>query len=515
MQGERASADPRRDSDHDGPDSESDLRALLLRRMRLVLWLMLAIGVGFTALELLLAPALGPHTVVKAFGLTAIMSSLILLHRPWGAAHVYGLSLLIISSAYAATALSAALSPSHEYLTTSTLFVCASLVTATLLPWGTWPQVLTVVVGLVSLAANVLWSDGTLDAADSDPGAAVVLALAASIAVAREMHRSRADAQHQDHLRRQAETEIRTLNATLERRVRDRTAELAAANLQLEAEIEERQRIADALRQRQDDLAHVQRLHVVNQMAALLAHEIHQPIGAIANYAQGAVHRLRAGSAPAPEILPVLEKIAAEALRAGGILRGVRRLVTDQSAPSEPIDVNDAVADAARMLEFQARRHGVELHVVATATRPFVTADRSQIEQVLVNLMLNGIDAVAGGAGSRVVHVDTAVEGEDAAITVSDTGPGIPPDTAAKLFKPFFTTKAHGLGMGLAISRSIVEAHGGELSLSSPPQGGAAFRITLPLAAPTAAGDPSMPRAVHVHGLAAKRAPRPGSARAS
>lgn len=584
---------------------------LLVRRTRLLMWLMLVTGIGFTSVELLTAPALGPHTVVKGFGLLAMSTGLLILYRPAAIAHIRGLALLAVSGGYFATALSGALSPSREYATSSTLFVAASLTTATLLPWGAGAQAISVIVGAICLAMSVLWADGTLSLAPTDPEVAVALSFAASVAVAHEMQSSRRSALRLDLLRRRAEAEVLGLNASLEQRVVDRTADLSRINARLQDEIQERRRISDALsesrqrlvdvvdhssalislkdtagryllvnrefervlrtprqstigrndlqvfgsdrgaaestrdrdvlaadkplsfddelaapdgpcpyvtvkfplrnaegkaygvgtistdiarlrraeaqaRQHQEELAHVQRLHLVNQMAAVLAHEIHQPLGAIANYAQGGAHRVRAGNADMAELLPVLDKISAEALRAGGILRGVRGLMAKQHAAAEGVDVNAMVTDAARMLELQARRHDVELHIATTPSRPYVIADKTQIEQVLVNLVLNGIDAAASVAGERQVAVDTEVKETTVAITVRDSGPGVAGEARRRLFSPFFTTKTHGLGMGLAISRSIVEAHGGKLTLDADTGGGAVFRVALPLAAPVA-----------------------------
>jgi PAS domain S-box-containing protein len=235
-------------------------------------------------------------------------------------------------------------------------------------------------------------------------------------------------------------------------------------------------------RQRQDDLAHVQRLHLVNQMAASLAHELHQPLCAIANYAQGGTKRLSAGEINGEELAPILERISSEALRAGEVLRGVRRMVDRQSSPAEPVDVDTAIEEAVDSLQFQARRHRVDIEVVRSSLPAVALADKTQLEQVVVNLALNGIDSIAGGDPyRRRISIASRVLSDEVEIIVSDSGPGIAPTAAAKLFTPFFTTKSSGLGMGLAISRAIVEAHGGELRLV-PSLAGASFRFTLPRA---------------------------------
>lgn len=587
---------------------EPALGAPLLQRTRLLLWLMLGTGVAFTALEVATAPELGPHTVVKCFGLSSMTAFLLCLGRPWGEAHAAQLSLALVGGGYVFTALSGALSPSHEYATSATLFVAASLMTATLLPWGARLQAASVGVAATTLALSIWHADGSFAILATDPAAAVLVGFVASVVVAAEMQRSRRDTMRHYRSRRAAEAETRALNADLERRVVERTAALEQANERLESEVFERQRIAEALhesrkrlldvidhstalvslkdrdgryllvnrafeetagrprsqilgsfddaflsrrraaeqrlldlrvlagemphsfeeklatsdgarsyfsvkfplrrpsgavygigtistditrlrraeddaRQRQDDLAHVQRLHLVNQMAATLAHEIHQPLCAIANYAQGARQRARSDELSAAELMPILERIAAEALRAGEILRGVRRMVDRRRAAHEPVELGGAITEALGAVELHARRHGVDIQHAPCAAPAIVLADKTQIEQVVVNLALNGIDAAADDARAslRRVSIASRLLPRQVEVTVSDSGRGVGPVDAGRLFTPFFSTKATGLGMGLAISRSIVEAHGGDLRLI-PSAGGAAFRFTLPLA---------------------------------
>jgi two-component system sensor histidine kinase TtrS len=216
-------------------------------------------------------------------------------------------------------------------------------------------------------------------------------------------------------------------------------------------------------------------------MAAGLAHEINQPLGAVANYAQGAVLRLHNGSLGAAELLPVLEAIAQEALRAGDIIRRLRELLRKEPPTQEPADLNRLVRESAQFVEGEARDHDIALQLDLDPELPPVSCNDVQIEQVVLNLLLNAVDAVRmTPSGDRRVSVWTHADGTEAVeVAVRDSGPGLPD---ADVFAPFYTTKRGGLGMGLSISRSIVEAHGGHLAAASNEDGGSTFRFTLPVA---------------------------------
>jgi PAS domain S-box-containing protein len=239
-------------------------------------------------------------------------------------------------------------------------------------------------------------------------------------------------------------------------------------------------RAEQAARQHQADLAHVLRLSTMGEMASGLAHEINQPLGAIANYAQGCVRRLRAGAVDAGDLLPIIEEIGGEALRAGEIIRRLRDLVRKDTNRHLPADVNHLVRESARLIEPEARSRGVTLRLDLAPTLPAVSCNDIQIEQVLLNLLLNGVDAVeAGDNGHRTLAVHTALAGDTVQVAVSDSGVGLP-EPPADVFAPFYSTKASGLGMGLSISRSIIEAHGGRLWGVRNPERGSTFRFTLP-----------------------------------
>jgi len=247
-------------------------------------------------------------------------------------------------------------------------------------------------------------------------------------------------------------------------------------------DITELKRLQEELRRHQEELAHVLRLHTIGEMAAALAHEINQPLCAITNYAQGAVHRMRSGFADQDALLQAFEQIAVEGLRAGEILRGIRGLVRQDGEPGAPVDVNTLAGEAVRVLEPQARQHGVTVRLESGGGLPPVHGNPTQIEQVMVNLMLNGVQAVADTRHPRrEVVVATARSGDSIEVAVSDTGAGIEPGVATKLFSPFVTTKPTGLGLGLAISRSIVENHGGRLWATRNAVVGTTFHFSLPI----------------------------------
>ena len=246
--------------------------------------------------------------------------------------------------------------------------------------------------------------------------------------------------------------------------------------------------LQETLRRHQDELARVLRLYTIDEMAAAVAHEIHQPLCAITNYANGGARRLRAGDFHAEALLDAFERIAAEGLRAGQILRGIRSFLRRESDEETVVDVRALAGEALRVIEAEARLHGVTVRLENGEALPPVRGSAIQIEQVLVNLMLNGVQAVStDDCVLREVVVAATRSGDTLEVAVSDSGGGIAADLADKLFSPFVTTKARGLGLGLAISRAIVENHGGRLWATSTMEAGATFRFSLPLA--TARGD--------------------------
>jgi two-component system sensor histidine kinase TtrS len=284
-------------------------------------------------------------------------------------------------------------------------------------------------------------------------------------------------------VRKQAEETLQRVHRELEEHVAQRTAELAQANAALRAEIHERMRAEDQLRQHQAALAHVLRVSTMGEMAAGLAHEINQPLGAIANFANGIAARLRGGAIQPRALLGAAEQIAAEALRAGEVIRRLRDFVRRAESTRERCDLNGLVREAAHLLEPDVRGAGVALRLALDPDLPVVEIDPIQVEQVILNLLRNGLESmITSDLPGHELLVETAV-GDDATIEVRvrDTGPGVPPTVADRIFNAFFTTKQSGLGMGLSISRSIIEDHAGKLWMRPNLDRGATFGFNLPL----------------------------------
>jgi signal transduction histidine kinase len=221
-------------------------------------------------------------------------------------------------------------------------------------------------------------------------------------------------------------------------------------------------------------------------MAAGLAHEINQPLGAIANYAQGCSRRLRDESIDAKALVPVIEAMGHEALRAGEIIRRLRDLVRKEGPQQAAVDLNALIRESTHIIETEAHQNGIHLELVLASDLPPVTCDSIQIEQVLLNLLLNGVEAVqASDNGERSLTVTSAAAGAAVIeVAIRDSGGGVP-DPPADVFRPFFSTKPNGLGMGLSISRSIIEAHGGRLWATRNADRGSTFRFTLPVKRPS------------------------------
>lgn len=250
------------------------------------------------------------------------------------------------------------------------------------------------------------------------------------------------------------------------------------------AQIEDRSRQQQAekeVRQHRERLAHVGRISLMGEMAAGLAHEINQPLSAIGNYAQASKRILQEGG-DTGEATEALDKISMQALRAGEVIRRLRSMIRKRDSEPAIVDVNELVSDTLELVEVDARANNVRLRLELTPSLPAVRCDVIQIQQVLLNLVRNGIDAMLTASGERPhITIRTMASGERAVeIAVADAGFGVSPDVAQRLFTPFYTTKRDGLGLGLSISRGIVEAHGGELGHRANAPHGTIFFFTLP-----------------------------------
>ena len=246
-------------------------------------------------------------------------------------------------------------------------------------------------------------------------------------------------------------------------------------------DITERKKIERQIRQQHAKLAHFARLSAMGEMAARLAHEINQPLASIAAFADGMSLRLKRGEVEHDKLTSAVERIAADAHRAGEIIRRIRQFIKRREVAHVPVDANELAREVVRFMEFEAAGRGVSIELALADALPKVKADPVEIQQVILNLLRNAVDAAdRGGAGKRICAVrsrrlnDGAVE-----LSVEDNGPGISESLRQQVFEPFYTSKEEGLGLGLAISRSIVESHGGRIAAGPSSLGGAAIRITL------------------------------------
>jgi PAS domain S-box-containing protein len=237
-------------------------------------------------------------------------------------------------------------------------------------------------------------------------------------------------------------------------------------------------------RHRQAEIAHVCRVSAMGEMATALAHELNQPLAAIVNYAQGSLHRLRAGDAKWGELQFALEHIAALGNQSGEIVRRTRGFLRKGDAQRTRADINGIVQDSVELANLMARQKAVTLRLKLANELPPVSADVIQIEQVVLNLVHNAIEAIdAARTPQREVTIQTARSPSNGVdVMVSDSGPGLPTGDFESIFEPFFTTKLGGMGMGLSISRSIIETYGEQLRAAANPEGGTTFYFSLPAA---------------------------------
>jgi len=244
-------------------------------------------------------------------------------------------------------------------------------------------------------------------------------------------------------------------------------------------DLSERQSTERRLQDLQSELVHVSRLTAMGEMASALAHELNQPLSAIANYMKGSERLLDAEPPDRDKIKGAMAKAADQALRAGQIIRRLRDFVAKGEADRRIESVSKLLEEAGALAMIGARERGVRLRFDIDRDLDLVMADKVQIQQVVLNLMRNSIDAMEGSPRRDLTVSARPVADAMVEIAVTDTGPGIGPEVADQLFQPFVTTKAMGMGIGLSISRTIVEAHGGRIWVEANPGGGTIFRFTL------------------------------------
>ena len=241
----------------------------------------------------------------------------------------------------------------------------------------------------------------------------------------------------------------------------------------------ERNRAEEMLRHARAELAHINRVSTMGELTASLAHEIKQPIGAAVTNAETCLRLIDRRDPDLPEAREAASEMIKDARRAAEIIERVRSLFRKESSPREMVDVNEVIQEMVVMLQKEATRHSVTTSTDLDNGLTKVMADRVQLQQALLNLMLNGIEAMPDTTGELSIKSRLQEDGE-VLISVSDTGEGLPAGNAEQIFSAFFTTKSQGTGLGLAITRSIVESHGGRIWATANSGPGTTFQFTLP-----------------------------------
>lgn len=278
-----------------------------------------------------------------------------------------------------------------------------------------------------------------------------------------------------------AETRLRNFSEDLERKVADRTHALTSTSQRLEIQSRENTKARDRLNQLQAELIHVSRVSAMGTMASTLAHELNQPLTAVTNYLRGSIRLLHTGTASIDlVVVDGLESAVASAHRAGEIVRRLRDLVSRGVVNRRPEQLSNLIDEAIAIGLVDGVALGTSYTLSLDPGVSSVVVDRVQIQQVLINLLRNAVEAMRTADTREIVIAARCLCEGVVEVSVADTGPGLSPELLETLFSSFRTTKDEGMGVGLSICRTIVEANGGTISGENRPEGGAEFRFTLP-----------------------------------
>jgi C4-dicarboxylate-specific signal transduction histidine kinase len=354
-----------------------------------------------------------------------------------------------------------------------------------------------------ALAAQEAWSDFPfvvlVSKGDLSPATAAIIEALGNVAqVERPMRRGtlfgavrsalrarqrQREARHFISAHADAECQLRVLAESLEARVLDRTRALSETNRRLKYEMAARREATDRMDAMQAELIHISRVSAMGAMASTLAHELNQPLAAVMNYVVASRHLLETAPEPAPQrILAALDAAATNANEAAEIVRRLRDLVARGEVKRQREDLPALIEDALRLGLIDASSSGVECRLLLDVDASSVLVDKVQIQQVLVNLIRNSVEAMQYSP-IKVIRINARrLDNKLIEVTVSDTGPGIDAAILAAIFSPFNTSKRDGLGIGLSISRTIIEANGGSITGANGRDGGAIMRFTLPRA---------------------------------
>ena len=268
---------------------------------------------------------------------------------------------------------------------------------------------------------------------------------------------------------KQAKAEIKRLNEELEQRVVERTSQLMRAS--------------EALREAQTELAHVNRVTTMGQLAASIAHEVNQPIAGVVTNADAALRWLGHRPPDLEKVQYSLDEIIKDGNRAGDVIGRIRALIKKAPPRKEGLEINEAILEVIALTRGEVVQSGVSVRTQLAEGLPLIQADRVQLQQVILNLIINAVEAMSGlGEGSRELVISTGRDASNGVlVSLRDSGPGLDPASLERLFDAFYTTKSGGLGMGLSICRSIIEAHWGRIWAGANEPRGAVFQFTLPV----------------------------------